>query len=494
MIEKTTLSGGDLWKLRLDEQNPRHEPKSQQQDIINYLAANEDVLPLLQDIAEMRSLNPFDRFGAIRDGELLIAIEGNRRLCSLILLNDPDLAPAKYRARVRAAAEGWDPGSVDIDIAVFDSRDEADPWLERRHQGALAGRGLRQWSPAAKDRHFGESGNALALKLLDDGLAQNLITPEQRQKRVVTTVRRFSDRVSFRREYLRISTGASDPEYVTDLTPELFKERLRIFLWGLFAAEPTVHSRMSAKDIENWVRDQLQDPVLAEDPVESSSDAPDGSSSDISGERSSDGPTEDSSGSTASSSTTRGADGPAPSAAGAGNGAAGAADEPGEAVPPVPKPAPPASRWSLVDGGTFATATNDPVRRHVIYELSRITRNTPLAAAVVARVLLEGLYLDFWHRTCVGKADSKLHVKVLEIVKVIEAWSDLTRAEKNALNALQRSAQNPGQVLSPAALGAAAHGAAIPAWSTLVAEWDTLLPVTRRIFAFVESGAGQAGL
>lgn len=489
MIEKTTLSGEDLWKLRLDEQNPRHEPKSQQQDIVNYLAANEDVLPLLQDIAEMRSLNPFDRFGAIRDGELLIAIEGNRRLCSLILLNDPDLAPAKYRARVRAAAEGWNPGSIDIDIAVFDSREEADPWLERRHQGALAGRGLRQWSPAAKDRHFKESGNALALKLLDDGLRLNLITPEQRQKRVVTTVRRFSDRVSFRKDYLRISTGASDPEYVTDLAPALFKERLRIFLWGLFAEEPTVHSRMSAKDIEGWVREQLEDPVLAESPGESASDGSTGGAANGFSDGSAGGFSD------SSTSPTTGTAGPAPSGtADSGEDSVGAAAGAGEAATAISKPAPPASRWSLVDGGTFATATNDPVRRHVIYELSRINRHTPLAAAVVARVLLEGLYLDVWHRTCVGKADSKLHVKVLDIVKVIRAWNDLTRAEKNALDALHRSAQNPGQVLSPAALGAAAHGAAIPAWSTLVAEWDTLLPITRRIFSFVESGAGQAGV
>ncbi|GAA3920782.1 hypothetical protein [Microbacterium invictum] len=478
LIEKTTLKGEDLWKLRLDEENPRHERKSQQQDVIDYLAANEDVLPLLEDIADLRSLSPFDRFGAVRSGEILIALEGNRRLCSLILLNDPELAPAKYRARVRAAAAGWNPGDIEIDVAVFESREEADPWLERRHQGALAGKGLRQWSPAAKDRHFGVSANALALRLLDDGVSLNLITPEQRRKRVVTTVRRFSDRVPFRKRYLQISTAADDPNYITDLDGELYKERLRVFLWGLFADEPTVHSRMSARDIQQWVDDQLKDPLLGD----GASAGTEGFVEDPSDEAGVGG-FEAEQGARATGASGAASDGSGRHSS-AENAAAGSDNK-------VPKPVAPSSRWTLVDGDSFATPTADSVRRHVIYELSRVSKNTPLAASVVARVFLEGIYVDMWRKTCVGKSESKLHVKVLDIVKVIGAWPDLTRAEKNALNALQRSAQNPGQLLSPAGLGAAAHGAAIPAWATLVAEWDSLLPITRKIFAFVEDSAGQ---
>ena len=144
----------------------------------------------------------------------------------------------------------------------------------------------------------------------------------------------------------------------------------------------------------------------------------------------------------------------------------------------------------LVDGNTFAFGTGDSVRRQVIYELTRVGKSTPIAASGLARIFLEGIYVDLWQKTCSGKVDSKLHVKVLAIVEVIKTW-DLTRAERNALDALHRSASNPGHLLSPAGLGAAAHGAAVPAWATLVSEWDTLLPITRRIFAFVEGLAGQ---
>ena len=474
MVEKATLKGADLWRLRLDKDNPRHEPKQQQQDVVDYLAANEDVLPLLEDIAKLGGLSPLDRFGVIRNGDFLIALEGNRRLCSLLLLNDPELAPAKYRARVRAAAAGWNPDALELDVAIFDARPEADPWLERRHQGAYQGRGLKQWSPAAKDRHSGKTGNALALKLLDDGVAHNLITPDERAKRVVTTVRRFTDSAAFRKQFLEISTPADDPEYVTNLGSDVFKERLRVFLWGLFASPPTVTSRMSASQIGEWIAEQLKNPAVASKPPRTADDDSWRATANAPGDRAGSASRD---GRTANSDPSDEASGP------------GTSNTPGSSKPL--RPVAPTLRSALIDGESFNIATADPVRRHVIYELSRVRKDTPIAASVIARVFLEGIYLDMWSRTCQGKADSKLHVKVLALVEVARTW-DLDRSEKNALDALHRSAQNPGQVLSPAGLGAAAHGASIPSWNELVAQWDTILPIVRRIFRFVERDAGQA--
>lgn len=479
MLEKKTLNGSELWRFRLDESNPRHEPKTQQQDIIDYLAANEDVLPMLEDIAELKSLNPLDRLGVLRDGDLYIALEGNRRLCSLILLNDPELAPAKYREKIRTAAAGWDPTGVEIDIAVFDQREDADPWLERRHQGALNGKGQKAWSPAAKARHFKKSPNDLAIRLLDDGLTLNIITATERRKRVVTTVRRFSDNNSFRGSFLGIITAKDDPNYVTNLAGDVYSARLGAFLRGLFSAKPTVTSRMNAGEIESWVRNQLADPDLSDGQPPSDTDPsarPSASARDTASSNSS----QDRAGARAGSpqeshGTSSGGDVPPTSGGNHGTGT---------------RPQAPASRWYLVDGNSFAFGTDDSVRRQVIYELTRVGKNTPIAASGLARIFLEGIYVDLWQKTCTGKADSKLHVKVLAIVDVVKSWN-LSRAEKNALDALHRSASNPGHLLSPAGLGAAAHGAAVPAWATLVSEWDTLLPITRRIFAFVEGVAGQ---
>lgn len=473
MIEKKTLNGSELWRFRLDENNPRHEPKTQQQDIIDYLAANEDVLPMLEDIAGLKSLNPLDRLGVLRDGELYVALEGNRRLCSLILLNDPELAPAKYREKIRVSAAGWDPSSVEIDIAIFDQREDADPWLERRHQGALNGKGQKAWSPAAKARHFKKSPNDLAIRLLDDGLTLNLITATERRKRVVTTVRRFSDNNSFRGLFLGITTAKDDPNYVTDLAADVYSVRLNAFFRGLFTVKPTVTSRMNASEIDEWVSDQLTNPDLSDGQAPGTRDASSSSTESAGGNNAPHDQNGAGGGSAAGSTGGNTESKPTGSAGGAGA-----------------KPQSPASRWYLVDGNTFTFGTGDPVRRQVIYELTRVGKSTPIAASGLARIFLEGIYVDLWQKTCSGKSDSKLHVKVLAIVEVIKTW-DLTRTERNALDALHRSASNPGHLLSPAGLGAAAHGAAVPAWATLVSEWDTLLPIARRIFAFVEGLAGQ---
>lgn len=469
MVEKVTVRAGELWRFRLDHENPRHEPQSQQQDIIDYLTANEDVIPLLEDIAAQKSLNPFDRFGAVRSGDFLVAIEGNRRLCSLILLSDPDLAPAKYRARVKDAAAGWQPELIDIDVAIFDTREEADPWIERRHQGALAGRGLRQWSPAAKDRHFGTSSNALALRLLSDGVAKNLITAEQGASRVVTTVRRFTEKESFRAGFLGITTGRSEENYVTDPPASVFEERLRGFFDELFVDEPTVTSRMSANDIANWVDARLAMPSVAssgapKDGREEHESSP--GDNNASGQKGSEG---------ASTGTSAETD------------MAAALPQP----PRVSRPAGPTARATLVDGLSFPDSSTDPMRQYFIYELARIRKETPLAATLVARVLLESIYLDLWESLPQkGKADSKLHTKVLGFIPDIKSWG-LDRRERGALDALRRSAENSGFVLSPASMGAAAHGAALPAWDSLVKEWDVLLPIIRRIMKYVEAPRGQ---
>lgn len=478
MVEKITVKADEFWRFRLDEHNPRHEPQSQQQDIIDYLTANEDVVPLSEDLVAQGGLSPLERFGAVRSGDFLVVVEGNRRICSLMLLADPELAPAKYRARIRQAAHGWKPELVELDVAVFDKREDADPWIERRHQGALGGAGLKQWSVVAKGRHFGTSDNLLALQIMRDAVARDVITEEQGKRRVVTTVRRFTDKETFRRGYLGITTGRNDENYITELDDDVLTDRLRQFFGELFIEEPTVNSRMSAREIAAWVDERLASPSSSGNGKPSSDEAAAGPDSDRS----------DSDDAGAQS---------ASAASGAGKSANGASSQsddgtPLPAAPPkVSRPASPASRSFLVDGHSFPDSSIDPLRQYFIYELARIRKDTPLAATLVARVLLESIYLDLWEMLPrKGRESDKLHIKVQSFLPVIERW-DLDRKEKAGRAALLRSTQNSGMVLSPAAMGAAAHGSELPAWDNLVKEWDVLLPIIRRIMKHVETAHGQ---
>ena len=89
-------------RIFLDQENPRHKPYKTQAEVIDYLCNHESILSLARDIAKY-GLNPIEQFALLDDDEsdednpAYIVAEGNRRICALKLLHDPDLAPAKLR-------------------------------------------------------------------------------------------------------------------------------------------------------------------------------------------------------------------------------------------------------------------------------------------------------------------------------------------------------------------------------------------------------------
>lgn len=72
--------------LYLDSQNPRHDPINNRTEIINYLIKNEKVKVLAKSIAE-NGTSPLEILAVIEnENGHFIALEGNRRVCALILL------------------------------------------------------------------------------------------------------------------------------------------------------------------------------------------------------------------------------------------------------------------------------------------------------------------------------------------------------------------------------------------------------------------------
>ena len=78
------------------------EPYKTEAEVIEYLCRHEQVYSLARDIAKI-GINPLEIFAVTpadkksgRNQSFIVA-EGNRRMCALKLLADPDLAPAKYR-------------------------------------------------------------------------------------------------------------------------------------------------------------------------------------------------------------------------------------------------------------------------------------------------------------------------------------------------------------------------------------------------------------
>ena len=191
-------------RICLDLENPRHEPYEREHEAIQYLCQSEKTSTLARDIVE-HGLNPLELFAVIPEGDgLYVAAEGNRRLCALKLLLDPEQAPGRKKADFRKLAEAWKNPTTSVFAVVFSNRDEVRLWLERTHGGEDQGRGRIAWNPEQKTRFTGAEKNALAQQLLDAAEKEGIITTDQR-KRKLSTVQRYSSNPIMRDEVLWLS-------------------------------------------------------------------------------------------------------------------------------------------------------------------------------------------------------------------------------------------------------------------------------------------------
>lgn len=127
--------------IYLDNKNPRHEEISDQQEIIEYLLKEEKVKNLAKDIAE-NGISPIEILAVIQEKKKYIVVEGNRRICALILLNDPDKAPNQnLRDYFKKLKDQSTLIPDSLNCQLFKTREEAALWIKRRHSGEQDGTG-----------------------------------------------------------------------------------------------------------------------------------------------------------------------------------------------------------------------------------------------------------------------------------------------------------------------------------------------------------------
>ena len=191
----------DISKVYLDTSNPRHDPIDTEPEVIGHLLAHERVRELARSIAQLGT-SPLERFAVFPYPDLkgvFISVEGNRRLCALKLLHDPDKAPTeKHRKYFRELNKKWSAAPDVIDAVIFKDRAAAAPWLSIRHEGEQNGVGTRAWNARSKERHNrkgarmgGGNPNAQAALLLEYAVDRGLITSEQQDAISITTLTRF---------------------------------------------------------------------------------------------------------------------------------------------------------------------------------------------------------------------------------------------------------------------------------------------------------------
>lgn len=246
-----------LIKLHLDLHNPRHEPAANEAQAIELLYADEKVAVVAADIVAQRAMSPLDMIGVIAmpgNPGHYIAVEGNRRLCALLLLNDPERAPgpAERAAMQQLASQVQLPEA--LEVVVFDSRDDSRSWISLRHLGPQEGQGLKPWTAGQKSRATEGGGeNALAGAVLDRAAAGEWLG-DAAPPAVTTLTRALKSRE------VRAALGLAHHRSLefthdSDEVDTALKQFLRDALPTGTDEKPRVNSRASAQDQAAYARE-----------------------------------------------------------------------------------------------------------------------------------------------------------------------------------------------------------------------------------------------
>lgn len=420
----------------LDTENPRHDPIKDQDKIIEYLVSNEKIKPLAKDIVD-NGISPIDLFAVLKDGSgRYIVLEGNRRLCALVLLNDPDKSPRSARSHFQKLAAKMESPITEIRSVVFKSREEADTWIDRRHEGEQDGIGIIQWDATQKTRRNRnrqkKDPNALAQTLLEYAVKRGYLTQDQ-TKKILTTATRYLGNPRLRKT-MGIVSNRRIADVEINVSYEDFDRVVKRFCEDLVNEESGVSSRSRKADWEKYADQLIRENVATSNFCDNQKL----SNRDISDEN--------------------------------------------KDNPDFPKPKPetnPDRRKYIIPAGFNSPIKNKNLRR-AFGELKRISvQDFPLSVALVCRAFLESLYVLFYEkktRSSVNTKTTKAHVILEKVIKSIEEDSNstLSSSQSKALGALNRVKSNENNVLSAKTLGANAHLSHYPNATELNREWDNI--------------------
>lgn len=248
--------------IYLDSDNPRHEPIQDQLEIIEYLIRKEKVKPLAKHIA-LHGASPLELTGVVKNEDgLYIVVEGNRRLCSLILLNDPSRSPTSEFSFFKGLSTASTKIPETLNCILFDNLDEANTWISLRHDGEQDGVGVRKWDAEQKARNNARSDkrdpNALAQALLDYATTKGYL-PKEREEKILTTAARYLGNPFFRNT-MGIVSSRSEKNILINVECRDFDYCLKKFCDDLIE-NTIVNSRSDKYGWEDYARKLLDEGI-----------------------------------------------------------------------------------------------------------------------------------------------------------------------------------------------------------------------------------------
>ena len=172
-------------QLILDTENPRiTHSENQRQALQKVIRDQKSKLVRLAESIVERGLSPIERImvqSVSARPKRYIALEGNRRVAALTLLNNPSAiqgldAPKGFQRSFERLASNFVKSNVEpIKCFEVQSLEEGRFWIELRHNGEDDGRGIVDWKPivAARFRNNEPAVQALDLVLEHGGLSDD---------------------------------------------------------------------------------------------------------------------------------------------------------------------------------------------------------------------------------------------------------------------------------------------------------------------------------
>ncbi|MGM0905666.1 MAG: hypothetical protein ACQEVQ_03930 [Pseudomonadota bacterium] len=427
MSTQTRLNVLDLY---LDTENPRHEIIKDQERIIEHLVQKQKVTTLARDIAE-NGQSPLDQIGVIKDDKgRYVVIEGNRRVCATILLNDPARSPSGHKKYFEKLVNNGSKAPSEVDVVLFESRQEADIWVERRHEGSQDGKGTQQWNAKQKTRHNTRrnkaDSNALALSVLDYAVSCGFIDKADNEQ-VLTTASRYLGNPYFRNT-LGIASKRSEADIIIDVPEKEFQHVIERFISDLVADGGPVHSRTNKKDWEAYSKALISEGVAPKTKVEPAK------LSEVKREKK-------------------------------------------KPDSPKKKTMDPSKRPYLFKNGLGVSIKN-PILARVYNDIKKLRIDEhSLAVTLLVRAFLENIYILYVEKSTgtAPHSGTKTHIVLAEVIKQIEAsGKTLTKGQRNSLGALKQIQGDSDKTLSPKSLGANAHAGIYPEHKPVTIAWDNI--------------------
>lgn len=128
----------DVNEIELDDENPRLNLSTNpsQIDIIRALFEIADIDKLINSILEYKGLRPGENVILIKEYDKYKVIEGNRRVCALKCILQPDLIPKDKRHELRTMIKNSEIKSEElekVDAEISPNRDDAQQIITARH-------------------------------------------------------------------------------------------------------------------------------------------------------------------------------------------------------------------------------------------------------------------------------------------------------------------------------------------------------------------------